>query len=145
MKSGFAFYVAICLVLAAHADRSSADQPQKLHLGASAPDEPSDEVKQMRLNWAQHGAQLALADKVRERVRSHLRPRDPGTPGYAATLIEVRLADDGKITSATLLRSSGYPEWDENAMAAVRAASPLPPNLRKFRITVQADCRPAQP
>ncbi|WP_322104970.1 energy transducer TonB [Paraburkholderia sp. J41] len=98
----------------------------------------------MRLNWAQHGAQLALADKVRERVRLHLKPHDPNTPGNAAALIEVHLADDGKITSATLLRSSGYPEWDEKAMAAVRAASPLPAGMRKLKITVQADCRLAQ-
>lgn len=98
----------------------------------------------MRLNWEQHGAQMALADKVREHVRSHLKPHDPNTPGDAAALIEVLLADDGEITSTTLLRSSGYPEWDEKAMAAVRAASPLPRGMGKLKITVQADCRPAQ-
>ena len=41
--------------------------------------------------------------------------------------VEMRVVPDGRILSERVRRSSGYPLLDEAALAAARAASPLPP------------------
>jgi TonB family protein len=42
-------------------------------------------------------------------------------------VVHVVIARDGRLLEASITRSSGYPEYDRNAIAGLRASSPYPP------------------
>lgn len=142
MNLRIAACVAATLLLVAYADASRAtDRPQQFHVGGGIDSKSNDELKRI---WANPD----FAAQIKERVRLHLKPRTPGIPEDASTVIEVCIALDGRIISTTLLRSSGYPGWDRNAMGAVTTASPLPvlqnQLVTRFTVTVKATDQPSQ-
>ncbi|WP_429485139.1 TonB family protein [Paraburkholderia youngii] len=81
-----------------------------------------------------------FAVHVQSRVRQHLGSSFLDTQRQASTVIDVKLADDGQITSATLAQSSGHVGWDAIALAAVRKASPLPPYAEALHHYDQTSC-----
>ncbi|WP_043227541.1 energy transducer TonB, partial [Burkholderia glumae] len=66
-----------------------------------------------------------------------------GTADRRVTL-EIRSAPDGTLLSAVIVQPSGDADWDDAVLRAVRAASPLPPDVggttpAAFRLTVPAE------
>ncbi|CAD6525994.1 hypothetical protein LMG28140_01788 [Paraburkholderia metrosideri] len=81
-----------------------------------------------------------FAAKVERLVRAKI--LWDGETGHLRTTISVRCSSDGKLLSATIVRSSGNPEWDAVALSAVQHSEPMPSDLdgktpKNFRITVQ--------
>ena len=81
-----------------------------------------------------------FAAKVERLVRAHIVSN--GQADNLRTTISVHCSADGKLLSATIIRSSGNPEWDAVALGAVRHSDPMPPDLdgktpKYFRVTVQ--------
>ncbi|MDR6475164.1 MULTISPECIES: TonB family protein [Paraburkholderia] len=132
MKTGFAICMLTCLALVGCANGPRAGQSLQRDSEGRTPDALLTGIRRQDREFAV---------QVQSRVRPHLRPSRSDTPSHASAVVEVRLADDGQITSATLAQSSGYVEWDTIAVAAVRQASPLPPpqidRQRHFIITVK--------
>lgn len=56
-------------------------------------------------------------------------------------LVEFTVLQDGELEGPRLVRSSGYPELDQEALRAIRAAAPfapIPPSLGRSRIDIVA-------
>ncbi|MBB5470758.1 TonB family protein [Paraburkholderia sp. CI2] len=132
MKTGFAICVITCHALMGCAYGPRAGQPLQLYSEVRIPDELLTGIRPQ---------DRGFAVQVQSRMRQHLRSSLPDTQSQAPTVIDVKLADDGQITSATLAQSSGHVGWDAIALAAVKKASPLPPpqddTQRHFTITVR--------
>jgi TonB family protein len=81
-----------------------------------------------------------FAAKVERLVRANI--VWDGRTDHLRTTISVRCSPNGKLLSATIVRSSGNPEWDAVALSAVQHSDPMPPDLdgktpKNFRVTVQ--------
>jgi TonB family protein len=66
-----------------------------------------------------------------------------GTGSRWRTTIAVHCASDGKLLSATIIRSSGNPSWDTAVLEAVRNSDPLPVDVsgkarEHFNLTIQS-------
>ncbi|MCM2545821.1 energy transducer TonB [Burkholderia glumae] len=86
-------------------------------------------------------ASPAYAERVRQRIAPLVTRR--GTADRRVTL-EIRSAPDGTLLSAVIVQPSGDADWDDAVLRAVRAASPLPPDVggttpAAFRLTVPAE------
>ena len=75
-------------------------------------------------NDADH-ALSALVDRIASAVENNWRRPQTSQAGLTAT-IGVKVARDGRVLSAWVIRSSGDPGFDDSAQIAVRKASPLP-------------------
>ena len=67
----------------------------------------------------------ALVDRIASVVENNWRRPQTSQAGLTAT-IGVKVARDGRVLSAWVIRSSGDPGFDASAQIAVRKASPLP-------------------
>ena len=67
----------------------------------------------------------ALVDRIASVVENNWRRPQTSQAGLTAT-IGVKVARDGQVLSAWVIRSSGDPGFDASAQIAVRKASPLP-------------------
>ena len=101
---------------------------------------------------AREGASGAATDpRWVSRLQAHLqryRSKVRATPDRNAGVVKVRFSidDSGNVLSVALAQSSGMPELDDNAVATVRRASPVPPpppgmSRRSFVIPVAFDPR----
>lgn len=86
-------------------------------------------------------ASETFAAKVERRVRPHVM-WDGQTPGLR-TIVSVHCAPDGKLLSATIIRSSGNQAWDAVALHAVQASDPMPSDSSgqtpvRFSITLRS-------
>jgi TonB family protein len=69
-------------------------------------------------------ASESFAAKVARRIRPNIVWY--GRISDLETTISVRCSQDGKLLSATIVQSSGNPEWDAVALSAVQRADPMP-------------------
>jgi len=67
----------------------------------------------------------ALKDRIATAVEDRWR-RPRNSKSGLNTVIRVRVAPDGRVTSAQVIKPSGDPAFDESAVIAVQKASPLP-------------------
>ncbi len=63
----------------------------------------------------------AIQRKIRQKIIQPI-----NIPPSATTAIDVDVQDTGYVTRVRLLKTSGYPNYDEAVMEAVIAAQPLP-------------------
>jgi TonB family protein len=108
-----------------------------LGIGEHAEDEPIDvplgDETRLRANVSSYAGFInVVRDRVRRvwRVREVYQQADPlqRYRGDAlVTEVEVRVAADGTVSSARVLKGSGMEEVDEEAAAALRRAGPYPP------------------
>lgn len=85
-------------------------------------------------------ASETLAARIARRVRAHIDWNGPFTG--LSTIISVHCGSDGKLLSASIVKSSGNRAWDAAALAAVEHADPMPTDsngksVEHFTITVQ--------
>jgi colicin import membrane protein len=85
-------------------------------------------------------ASETFAAKVARRVRPNIVWDRPS--GDLETTISVRCSQEGKILSATIVRSSGNPEWDAVALSAVERSDPMPSDTdrktpKAFNVTIR--------
>jgi TonB family protein len=78
-----------------------------------------------------------LAQRINPQIVWH------GTGSRWRTTVAVHCASDGKLLSATIIRSSGNPSWDTAVLEAVRNSDPLPLDAsgkarEHFNLTIQS-------
>jgi len=108
-------------------------------LGEGAPDAPPAKAPQRALEEPQPssagaGAKLRISPELaawmlatRRHIRAHWITPPEFREGNLQTELRVRLAEDGRVLgSPEVVRSSGNPFFDDNAVRAIRKASPLP-------------------
>lgn len=71
------------------------------------------------------GPSASYAGRVMAQVRPNIRPLK-NFPAELRTEVLLRMAPDGTIIASTVRRSSGDPEWDEEALRAVQRTGKLP-------------------
>lgn len=82
-------------------------------------------------------------EKIAATVRRHVvYPNVDELPGNPGVEFDVRLDADGSITSVTLAKSSGYPDWDAAALRALRKTERFPLDVNgktppRIRITMR--------
>jgi TonB family protein len=88
-----------------------------------------------------------FAGKVAQRVNPLLVWN--ASMGSVQTVISVHCAPDGKLLSASIIRSSGNRQWDSTALEAVRHSDPMPADAsgktpEHFTLTISKKPPPAQ-
>jgi TonB family protein len=82
------------------------------------------------------GAELDWSRALRLRVRAHWNPWDviearswlsAGTGPSRLTVLHLRIGRDGSVRGLKIVQGSGLAALDDDAVAAIRAAQPLPP------------------
>lgn len=86
-------------------------------------------------------APIPYLTKLAQRINPHIIWH--GTGSRLRTTIAIRCAPDGKLLSATIIRSSGNPSWDDEVLQAIRNSDPLPVDnngkaREHFNLTVQS-------
>jgi TonB family protein len=86
-------------------------------------------------------ASMPYMAKLAQRINPQIIWHGSGT--RLGTTIAIHCASDGKLLSATIIRSSGNPSWDTAVLEAVRRSDPLPVDTNgkareHFNITVQS-------
>ena len=123
--------------LEAEKKRREAEEQRKLEAEKKRKEEEAKRLRAEQLRKQLEAEQLAktkkdaadalsaLVDRIAAAVeRNWLRPRTSQS-GLTAT-IRVKVARDGRVTSARVTKSSGDPFFDQSAERAVQKASPLP-------------------
>lgn len=66
--------------------------------------------------------------RVGAKIRSHVSEEVANaTPGNLPAIFEISLSADGTVNVVKLIQSSGHAPYDEAALTAIKAASPLSP------------------
>lgn len=112
---------------AAGGEKGSGSQAKALGAGGPGPNE-ADELDKRRLDYERR-----IKAKIHP-LWANAFPRWAALDGLQGrAIIHFVVAADGTVTSATVARPSGIPEFDENVRRAVLRASPLPPVPEKLK------------
>jgi colicin import membrane protein len=66
------------------------------------------------------------ADKVQRRVKPNIMFDTQTLSGNPHTIVSIQCAPDGAVLNARIVRSSGFPAWDEAVLRAVQKSDPMP-------------------
>lgn len=72
-----------------------------------------------------HGTKAAYVMYLRDTIQANIEAR-PSLPSHPVAQVEVRTASNGRITSFSLVHSSGVEEWDKSVLQALTRTKSLP-------------------